>query len=100
MYYKKHVFICQNKKEDGSGCGVLAQKDAVGFFKKNLKQNDLWGEGKIRVSRTGCLGRCSEGPTCVIYPDGVWYNYLDEDDLHEIFDQHIMQDKIVKKLLI
>ena len=41
--------------------------------KARIKEMGLNGAGKIRVQRAGCLDRCEEGPTCVVYPDGVWY---------------------------
>mgnify|MGYP000579672512 CR=1 FL=1 len=30
------------------------------------------------------MDRCEEGPTLVVYPDGVWYTFIDEEDLDEI----------------
>ena len=100
MFYKKHIFFCTNKKNDESGCSYLSAVDAQGFAKMYLQALDMWGEGKIRVSKSGCLGRCVDGPVCVVYPDGVWYTYVDEVDIKEILDKSVLQDQIVKRLLI
>ena len=39
-----------------------------------------------------------EGPTLVVYPEGVWYTYLDEADIDEIIDEHLVQGRPVARL--
>lgn len=99
MYYKKHIFFCANNKANQSGCGDVSSLDPVPFVKMYLQALDLWGEGKIRASKSGCLGRCNLAPTCVVYPDGVWYTYFDETDLKEIIDSHLINDQVVERLV-
>jgi len=60
----------------------------------------LAGQGKVRVNRAGCLDRCEEGPVCVVYPEGIWYTFIDEEDLDEIIDSHIINGKLVNRLKI
>lgn len=98
MFYQKHMFFCTNQKENGSGCGNLAGDSGFAFAKLYLQSLDLWGEGKYRASKSGCLGRCKQGPLCVVYPDGIWYSYIDEDDVREIIDSHLLQGNIVERL--
>jgi (2Fe-2S) ferredoxin len=31
------------------------------------------------VNKAGCLDRCEQGVSCVIYPDGIWYTIPDDD---------------------
>lgn len=100
MHYKKHMFICTNKRNDHTGCGYIGFNDSVVFAKKYLKLNPLYKDGLFRISASGCLGRCSLGPTCVIYPQGNWYRYTDEADLKEIIESDLLNDKPVKRLLI
>ena len=101
-YFQQHVFICNNQREDGRACcgangsAVAAQKHA----KKRLKALDLNGPGKIRVNQSGCLDRCEEGPVLVIYPQGTWYTYVDNDDIDDIIDTHLIGGKIVERLKI
>jgi (2Fe-2S) ferredoxin len=90
-HYRKHVFICTNQKAPGKTCcantgGALFFK----YFKKALKAHGINGPGEVRVSQSGCLGRCSLGPCLVIYPEGVWYTYTSVDDLDEIITQHLL----------
>jgi len=35
----------------------------------------------IKVTRTACMGRCGEGPTVTVYPDGVWYQRVTPADI-------------------
>ena len=57
-------------------------------------------EGGVRINIAGCLGRCELGPTVVVYPDGVWYTYVDKEDLDEIIDEHLLNGRVVERLLI
>lgn len=100
MFYKRHIFFCTNKKANETGCGYLAPEDSQAFAKMYLQSMDMWGEGKCRASKSGCLGRCESGPTCVVYPDGVWYTYVDEKDVAEILDQHVINGNVVARLQI
>lgn len=70
------------------------------YLKMRLLELDLFGPGKIRVSKSGCLGRCSLGPCVVIYPEGVWYRYTSTADIDEIIDLHLLKNTVVTPLLI
>ena len=60
----------------------------------------LAGEGKVRINSSGCLDRCELGPALVIYPEGTWYTYIDEEDIDEIIDNHLVEGRVVERLLI
>ena len=84
-FYKTHIFICTNIKEVGKCCGKEPiAKELLSKLKKELKESGLDGEDKIRISSSGCLGRCSEGPAAVSYPEGKWYNLYEKDDVAEL----------------
>ena len=100
-HYIKHIFLCVNKKSFGRQC--CAKTGGEEFFdhmKSKLLEHGLHGPGKIRVSKSACLGRCSSGPCIVIYPEGVWYNYATMADVDEIIDSHIIAGDTVERLLI
>lgn len=87
-YYQKHVFICTNQKEDGKKCCTqINGENAWKWLKAEITKREQHGPGKIRVSRSGCLGRCSEGPWVVCYPAGQWFNYQSQEDLQQIADK-------------
>jgi (2Fe-2S) ferredoxin len=58
------------------------------------------GPGGVRVNTSGCLDRCEEGPVVVVYPDAVWYTYVDNEDLDEIVDEHLVNGRVVERLKI
>lgn len=100
-YYRHHVFICMNEREDGRPCcGFRGAKPAQEHAKRRIKQLNLNGQGKVRINKSGCLDRCEEGPVIVIYPQGTWYTYVDSKDIDEIIDEHIVGGKIVERLKI
>ncbi len=84
-FYNTHIFICTNVKETGKCCGKEPiAKELLSKLKKDVKDLGLNGEGKIRISSSGCLGRCNEGPVAVSYPEGKWYNLYEDNDVKEL----------------
>ena len=100
-YYDKHIFFCCNKREGGRTCcadkGAAEMRD---YAKGRVMALGLSGEGKIRVNQAGCLDRCEEGPVLVVYPEAVWYTYVDSADIDEIVERHIVGGEIVERLKI
>lgn len=58
------------------------------------------GKGKIRINRAGCFDRCGEGPLLVVYPEGVWYTYIDQEDIDEIIESHLICGQEVERLKV
>jgi (2Fe-2S) ferredoxin len=100
-YYRYHAFFCVNQREDGTqccnNCGALKIRE---YAKRRVKELGLAGKDRVRVNTAGCLDRCAEGPVLVIYPEGVWYTYIDEEDIDEIIEQHFIHGHIVERLRI
>jgi (2Fe-2S) ferredoxin len=46
------------------------------------------------------MDRCEEGPCVVVYPEGVWYTYVDEKDVEEIVREHLLHGHPVDRLRI
>ena len=100
-YYKHHMFFCLNRRDAPEAC--CANHNAEGmraYAKDRVKALGLSGPGKIRVNQSGCLDRCQEGPCIVVYPDDVWYTYVDKHDIDEIIDEHLVKGKVVERLKI
>ncbi|MBS1169391.1 MAG: (2Fe-2S) ferredoxin protein [Burkholderiaceae bacterium] len=95
-----HLFFCANRRDSGKCCLNKLSKKAQKHAKKRIQDLRLKGDEKIRINQTDCLGLCSNGPVVVVYPQGVWYRYEDNDDIDRIVDQHLLGGKIVKKLVI
>lgn len=79
--YRKLVLVCTNLREDGKEC--CAMKGSVEIHKK-LKEAMKAADLTVRVSKSGCLDRCSEGVTVTIQPDDIWLGGVTEADIPEI----------------
>jgi (2Fe-2S) ferredoxin len=99
-YFEHHIFFCLNKRDNGEAC--CADHNAQAAFdrcKSQVKARGLNGPGKVRVNKSGCLDRCQGGPIAVVYPEGVWYTYVDQHDIDEIVESHLQNGKVVERLL-
>jgi len=102
-YYKRHVFFCTNDRgpeSDRPSCNRCGSAKMREYAKRRVKELGLAGQGQFRVNQAGCLDRCEEGPVCVVYPEGTWYTYVDETDIDEIIDSHLVNGKPVRRLEI
>ena len=100
-FYAHHVFFCVNQRTNGEACCANHDAENVrAYAKQRIKALGLGGAGKVRVNSAGCLDRCDEGPVIVIYPEEVWYTYVDRSDVDEIIEEHIVNGRIVERLRI
>lgn len=98
-YYRHHVFFCTNQRTDGRACCQNHDAQAMrDYTKKCVKKLGLSGKGEVRINNAGCLDRCDEGPVLVVYPEGVWYTYVDQADIDEIIDEHLAHGRVVERL--
>lgn len=99
-YFSRHIFFCLNERPNGEACCAQHEaKQAFDHCKHRVKELGLAGPGQVRVNKAGCLDRCSGGPVVVVYPEGVWYSYVDRADIDEIVTTHLQNGQIVKRLL-
>jgi (2Fe-2S) ferredoxin len=100
-YFEKHVFFCTNQRDDGQPCCANHDAQAMrDYAKGRIKKLDLNGPGKVRINSAGCLDRCGEGPVLVVYPEAVWYTYVDQADIDEIIERHLVGGEVVERLKI
>ncbi|MBQ0932751.1 (2Fe-2S) ferredoxin domain-containing protein [Ideonella sp. 4Y16] len=98
-YYKHHLFFCLNQREPGQDC--CANQGAQAAFdhcKQAVKAAGLAGPGGVRVNKAGCLDRCAGGPVAVVYPEAVWYTFVDNADIDEIVESHLKNGRPVERL--
>jgi (2Fe-2S) ferredoxin len=99
-YFQRHIFFCLNERKNNEAC--CAQHNAQAAFdhcKAHVKAQGLAGPGQVRVNKAGCLDRCAGGPVAVVYPEGVWYSYVDSTDIDEIVESHLKNGQVVERLL-
>lgn len=98
-YYKRHIFFCLNQRDNGqSCCADFAAQQGFDRCKSQVKAKGLSGQGQVRVNKAGCLDRCAGGPVAVVYPEGVWYSFVDDADIDEIVDVHLVGGEVVARL--
>ena len=80
--YKKHVFVCENQRNSsiGKSCGEVGSEFRM-ILKREIAKRKL--NNKIRINKSGCLGKCNQGACLVIYPEGKWYFNIKADTNHE-----------------
>lgn len=100
-YYSRHIFFCLNERKNGEDACI--KHDAQNGFdrcKSKVKEAGLSGPGRVRVNKAGCLDRCAGGPVAVVYPEAVWYTFVDHEDIDEIVESHLKNGQIVERLLL
>lgn len=100
-YFERHIFFCLNERKEGEDCCAAVQaKEGFERCKSLVKAAGLSGPGKVRVNKSGCLDRCAGGPVAVVYPEAVWYTFVDREDIDEIVASHLVGGKVVDRLLL
>ena len=79
--FAKYLFVCENEK-DGACCGKRGAAELREALKKRVKELGL--AGSVRVSRSGCLDVCDDGPNVLLMPDNIWFKKVRTDNLEEI----------------
>lgn len=98
---EKHVFVCTQARPMGHPRGSCAEKNCNGVmeeFLMQLQQRDAFN--KVQITASGCMGPCSEGPTVLVYPEGVMYGGVSKEDVNTIFEEHLLGDKPVESLFM
>jgi (2Fe-2S) ferredoxin len=102
LKFDKHIFICTNQRAGKPGekpsCGETHGLEIVESFKKKLKDKKL--PIKVRAQRAGCLDVCLYGQTIVVYPEGIFYVGVEQKDVDEIIEEHIINNRPVQRLIL
>jgi (2Fe-2S) ferredoxin len=97
--FERHLFICTNQREPGSARGCCSP-DGKGelhrLFKEAIGTAGL--KATVRANKAGCLDQCEHGPTVVVYPEGIWYGFVQPEDVREIVAEHILEGRPVERL--
>ena len=81
------LFICANERSnvERESCGVTHKSFLLSrVFKDECKRRGL--QIRLRVTSSGCLGPCDEGPHAVLMPNNLWFQGFTEDDCSAIMD--------------
>lgn len=102
--YKAKIVICA-----GTGCmangsmnvfhrleKVIADKGLKVAVAMN-KEDDQSGD--YRLCGSGCQGFCQMGPLLTLYPQGIMYIHVKEEDVEEIVEKTLLKGEIITRLL-
>ena len=91
--YDRHVFVCTS----GEICPTQGDTEKfVKVLRDGARQANRQVE--VRVNKAGCFSQCGHGPMLVVYPENVWYAGVQESDLQEILESHIIGGRPVERL--
>jgi len=100
-YFRHHVFFCCNQRPAGEACCQdHGAAELRAYAKERVKALGPAIPERVRINQAGCLDRCELGPVLVIYPDAVWYTYVDREDIDEIIDEHLIHGRTVERLRV
>lgn len=86
------VMVCT-----GTGCQASNSMKIVSEFNRLIQEHGL--EGSLHASLSGCFGFCEKGPIVKVFPDNVFYVHVKPEDVIEIFEQHLLRNQKVQRLL-
>jgi NADH:ubiquinone oxidoreductase subunit F (NADH-binding)/(2Fe-2S) ferredoxin len=90
--FRAHVLVCA-----GTNCSLKSNKAVQDRLVWEVERRGLAGE--IKVVETGCFGLCEQGPTVVVYPEGVLYCRVTPDDVPELVEEHLLKGRRLDRLL-
>ena len=89
---RAQVLIC-----GGTGCTSSGSQKLITEFEAQVEKNGLTDE--VKIVRTGCFGLCALGPVVIVYPDGTFYSRVEEADVKEIVEEHLLKGRVVERLV-
>jgi (2Fe-2S) ferredoxin len=98
---KRYLFVCVNRRPDGSPKGSCAARGAVEIhdkLKSLLKERGL-AELEARPCTASCLDTCWVGPVIAVEPDNYFYGRVTEADLEEIVAGLATGDRVERLVL-
>ena len=90
--YRSNVLVC-----GGTGCSSSNSQEIMRRLEEEIKKKGL--DKEVNVVCTGCFGLCSLGPVVIVYPEGSFYSKVTLADIPEIVEEHLLEGRIVKRLL-
>ena len=88
---ERHILVC-----NGTGCTSSKSPQILEKLNKLIKEKNI---DNVKVIKTGCFGLCSKGPIIIVRPEDTFYSLVTIDDCEEIINSHIIEGKVVERLL-
>ena len=92
-YYRSHVLVCVDPE-----CIHKGAHEVMDALQDELVAQGLIGE--VQVLETSRIGGCAQGPEIMVYPEGVHYAHLTEDDIPYLVEEHFLKGRVVNRLIL
>lgn len=89
-YYRSHVLVCVDP-----GCLARGAHNVMDALQDELVAQGLIDE--VQVLETSRIGGCDNGPEMMVYPEGVHYAGLTEDDIPFLVEEHFLKGRVVDR---
>ena len=89
--YRSHILVAEDSKSLSKGA-----KEIEELISKELRALGL--DEEVLVAPTGSLGFEDIGVAIAVYPDGVIYAPVTQNDVSRIIKEHLLKGRIVKEL--
>jgi (2Fe-2S) ferredoxin len=89
---ERHILVCT-----GDDCRKRCGKKVCKAFKEVLDNRGL--KRRVKVIEVDCFDQCAHGPIALVYPDATWYSRMDEEDVKEVVDRHLVGGQPVTEKL-
>ena len=93
MFERIQILIC-----GGDSCKQKQIGNVKNVLLKELKKHDC--ENEIAITQETCFGLCEKGSILGFFPDEVFYQCKEKEDIALIVEEHVKNNRIVEKLRI
>lgn len=87
------ILICGG----GNGCDPTQRTAVKNTLVAEVDKRKL--TGKVEIVKTGCNGFCEMGPTLIVRPAGIFYVKVKTEDIPELVEEQIINNRPVERLL-
>ena len=99
--YKARIIVCA-----GTGCMANGSMRIYNRLQEVVREKGLSitvalekEEANFMLSESGCQGFCQMGPLVTLYPQGILYTQVREEDVEEIVERTILRGEPIERLL-
>ena len=98
--FRLHAFVCTNQRDPKKPRECCAAKNSLDVMTRLKRAAKSAGIKDVRVNKSGCLDKCEQGISCVVYPDGIWYTIPDADQAIAKIVDHLAGGDVADEFLM